>query len=111
MDLGKDAGIGEDEVARSQPFVRSLMVQRLEGVWSLIQDHVARCKEDERPIDPRYLDLGLRAMKELARIYRLDKEVKAPEAEDPTRIRDPAALVLEQLRELEARSKGTETSP
>jgi hypothetical protein len=105
MDLEPSPGIGEDEVARSQPYVRLQTIQRLEGLWATVQAHVAACQADERPVDPRYLDLGLRVLREEARLYRLDKVVKVAEAEDADRVVDPAAVVLAQLQQLEARTQ------
>lgn len=100
----REPGIGEDELARAQPFVRALTVRRYEDLWTVIQDHIKEAQTGERPIDARYLELGVRILREEAALYRLSKPPgPMPEEEDPTRIRDPAALVEEQLKALESK--------
>lgn len=106
----RELGIGEDELARAQPFVRGLTIQRYEDLLAIIHDHVKEAQAGERPLDPRYLELEVRILREEAALYRLAKPPgPIPEEEDPTRIKDPAALVEEQLKELEAKIKGEES--
>ena len=92
-------GIGEEELARSAPMVRALVVQRLEQLWSVCQPHVDGTVD--RP-DPRFVEAGIRVTDRLIRMYRLDQP--AAHVEDPdARPVDPAALVAAGLRELRDR--------
>jgi hypothetical protein len=91
--------IGEEQILQAQPKVRALQIQRLELIWNLVE---ARIKEaDELPIDPRFLEIGLRTLKAEETLYRLTKP--APPSEDEEQ--DPQALSTERkamlLRTLE----------
>lgn len=66
---GAELGIGEDEVTKSSPMVRALLVQRLEQIWSVVQPHVT----GDVKADPRFIEAGIRVLDRLAKLYRLDQ--------------------------------------
>lgn len=94
--------ITDEQVIANAPRVRALQIQRLEEVWERV--HV-RIQEDEagtRPLDPRFLEIGLRALKEEALIYRLNR--LAPVVEEEEEVAggvDRLALVMSQLAGVE----------
>lgn len=99
--------VGEEELIEAAPRVRALQIQRYEDLWKVVQDHIHTHEEAERPIDPRYLEIGVRILKEEAGLYRLNRSIPVSEdAEDTNGAIDRAQLVEAQLQELEARAKG-----
>ncbi len=97
--------ISEEQLAQDAPRVRALLIQRLELVWARVEQRIRDDIDGHRSIDPRYLEIGLRALKDEAIHYRLAK-VPAPveEEEDPTiQAIDRGALVLDYLEGVEAR--------
>lgn len=98
--------ITEEQLAQDGPRVRALHIQRLELAWSIVEGRIHEDQQGIRPIDPRFLEIGLRALKEEAVLYRLSKPAPAAEEEEP----DPAILavdradlVLASLEQIEAR--------
>jgi hypothetical protein len=94
-----DLGIGEEEVTRSQPMVRALLVQRLEQIWNQCQPHV----DGSVKPDPRFIEAGIRVLDRLAKLYRLDQSLTSAELspEDPKRHAVTQAMTA--LAEFEAR--------
>jgi len=105
-ELQAPVGIGDEHLAASAPYVRALLVTRLEQIWAACQPYILGVDEQGtrlRP-DPRFVESGLRCLDRLASLYRLDKPVAgAVEAGQGTR--DPKELALAALVELEARMK------
>ncbi len=99
--------ITEEQLAESQPRVRALQIQRYEKIWDRIQERIVEDEQGERPIDPRFLELGIRVLKEEAGIYRLGRVAQAVEEEEDPSITgvDRMATVMRQLEELEARKR------
>ena len=97
--------ITDENLAEAAPRVRALLVGRYEEVWDRVKVRIIEDQAGTRPLDPRFLEIGLRALKETAAIYRLGRPAPvAEEAEDPTiTATDRAALVLQALEELEAK--------
>jgi hypothetical protein len=94
-------GIRDEELHDSAPLVRALVVQRYEQIWSTVEPHVTG--EVGKP-DPRFIEAGIRVLKELTALYRLHAPV--PGADQPQgELVAPADLVLAGLRELEARMR------
>lgn len=97
-----------DEQVREQgPAIRGQLIQRLERIWELVSAEIER-GELEAHQDPRFLELGLRTLDRIAKLYRLLDAPKV-QAEEPE---DEGAVVLrnrqqveQQLRELEAKVK------
>src|SRR4029450_3819583 len=98
--------ISEDQLVEDGPRVRALIVQRLELVWARCEQRIRDDMDGTRPIDPRFLEIALRAEKDLALHYRLNKiPVPVEEEEDPSiQGVDRGALVLNFLEGVEARS-------
>jgi hypothetical protein len=84
--------------------VRGLQVQRLELLWSVVEDHVREVRAGDRMLDPRMLEIGARVLKDEAAIYRLGKAAPVAEDEEDMFVGvDRRALVLESLKDVEAR--------
>jgi hypothetical protein len=97
--------IDEDQLHAAKPKVRALHVQRYEQLWSIVNDKIRESDDQDRPLDPRYLELGIKILKEESLLYRLNKVEAASveEEDDPAAGIDRAAEVLAQLEILEAR--------
>jgi hypothetical protein len=97
--------INEDQLTEDGPRVRALIIQRLELMWNRCEQRIRDDMNGTRPIDPRFLEIGLRAVKDLALHYRLNKiPVPVEEEEDPSlQAVDRGALVLDFLEGVEAR--------
>lgn len=105
-------GISEDNLQAAQPFVRAQTVQRYEDLYRVVTGHLKACEDDDRPLDPRYLEIGIRILKEESILYRLARPpVSKDDDEDPSVITDAAAQVEAQLLELEDRLRGDSDQP
>lgn len=96
------AGIGEEELGTQAPLVRALLVRRLELMWRGLEPFV---DPGQGKPDPRFMEAGIRVLDRLARLYRLDAPVSAPDTahdDDPV---TPAELVAHQVAEIEARMR------
>lgn len=107
MELTPGAGIGDEQVVQSQPFVRALAVQRLEMIWRTCEPHVnVPLDEDGHPLykaDPRFVEAAIRVLDRLARWYRLDHPQVGGNDPDPGSLVDQRELARKQIRELTAR--------
>lgn len=94
-----ELGIGEEEVARSAPMVRALLVQRLEQIWTQCQPHV----DGSVKPDPRFIEAGIRVLDRLAKLYRLDQALTPSlvTVQDPQQAAVTSAMTL--LNDIEAR--------
>jgi len=103
-ELQAPPGIADEQLAASAPYVRALVVARLEQIWAACQPYIIGVDEQGTQLrpDPRFVESGLRCLDRLAALYRLDKPV-AGGAELVSAARDPRELVLASLAELEAR--------
>jgi hypothetical protein len=98
--------IGEDQLEEAKPRVRAQTIRRYEELYARVQERVREDEAGERPLDPRFLELGIRILKEEAALYRLGRIAPAVEEEDDQMAGvDRAQVVAEQLAELEARRK------
>jgi hypothetical protein len=99
--------ITEEQLTEDAPRVRALLIQRLELVWARCEQRIRDDINGTRPIDPRFLEIGLRALKDEATHYRLAKTPPPVEEEDDPTIQaiDRGALVLDYLESVEARIK------
>jgi hypothetical protein len=94
--------ITDEDLNDAGPRVRALLVQRYEEIWDRVKVRIIDDQQGNRPLDPRFLEIGLRALKETSSIYRLGRS--APVVEDEEDVMsgvDRAQLVLEQLSRLE----------
>lgn len=106
LQLSPDAGIGEEQVSASAPFVRALAVQRLEMIWRACEPHINLSPDDlelgHRP-DPRFVEAGIRVIDRLSGLYGLLKPI-APASSGPDEGRDELRSKAEALiMELEQR--------
>lgn len=105
------AGIGEEEVAASAPYVRALTVQRLEQIWAACEPHILVSREDrelgQRP-DPRFVEAGIRVLDRLGAIYGLLKPSRAIEGSGLEGQDELRAAASEQIRQLELKIRGEE---
>ena len=92
-------GIADEQIHQSAPYVRALVVERLELVWSACQPQIDRT---EGKPDPRFVEAGLRCLKELAAVYRLHQPVPSA-TERADELVSKAEMVRAQLLALEAR--------
>lgn len=100
--------ISEDDLEEARPRVLAQTVGRYEDLYRVVRAHVTEAEQGERPLDPRYLEIGIRILKEESLLYRLGRPtVVREEEEDLSRVIDPAQQVLAQLVELEARVAAT----
>lgn len=99
--------ISEEQLAEDGPRVRALAIQRLELVWTVVEARIRADLDGTRPADPRYLEIGLRAIKDETLLYRLAKTPPLVEEEEDPAIQgvDRGALVLDYLESVEARIK------
>lgn len=101
--------IGEDELQDAAPRVRAQTIGRLEDLYRVVRNQIESSEDGERPLDPRYLEIGIRILKEESILYRLTRPPAVREdEEDPSHVVDPAEQVRAQLLELEARQRGPE---
>jgi hypothetical protein len=97
----------DDDIATAKPRVRWLHLQRYEQLWDRVQERVHQDKDHDngRPIDPRFLEIGIRILKEEAALYQMGRVLPPVEEDDDPSITgvDRQALVLAQLEDLEAK--------
>lgn len=105
-----EAGINEEHVADSGPFVRALVVQRLEQVWRACEPHI---NPDQESLDlgfrrdPRYIEAGIRVLDRLTAIYGLLKPHSTQADPDAGSSSDQRAALVRELEELESKIQGT----
>jgi hypothetical protein len=104
MSPSGDWRIGEEELYESQPRVRALIVRRYEALYALVEAHIAQAEESGRSGDPRFLEIGVRVLREMSALYRMGSPPKVSEEDaDPNAGVDPASLVLASLAEIEGK--------
>lgn len=113
LPVERGAGIGEEEVAQSAPFIRALVVQRLEQVWAACEPHILVSREDRelgvRP-DPRFVEAGIRVIDRLGSIYGLLRPARTTEGTGLEGQDELRAAAIEQIRQLERKMKGEDGS-
>lgn len=103
LELTPEMGIGDEELSRSAPLVRALVVQRLELMWRTCEPFINA--EAGKP-DPRFIEAGIRVTDRLTRLYRLDAPVPGLNEPDSVSRVDSRELVRAQVGQLEARMTG-----
>lgn len=103
--------ITDEDLSEAGPRVRALLVQRYEEIWDRVKVRIIDDQQGNRPLDPRFLEIGLRALKETSTIYRLGRAVAAVEEDEDAVLTsvDRQALVLGQLADLEAKHAAAES--
>ena len=99
--------VSEEQLVEAQPRVRALQIQRYEEIWDRIQERIGEDKDGTRPIDPRFLELGIRVLKEEAGLYRLGRVAAAAEEEADDQLTgvDRRDLIEDRLKEIEAKNQ------
>lgn len=95
--------IYEDDITEAGPRVRAQTLMRLEMIWEACQPHI---NGDGGKPDPRFIEAGMRCLREEIKLYRLDQpQVTASTSATPTQEAVRAAF-RDQVRELETRLPG-----
>jgi hypothetical protein len=98
--------LDDTTLAEKAPAIRALVAQRLEQIWQACLPHIDG--DIPNPSAPM-VELGLRATRELSRLFRLD----APAHGDPAAVTGTnigvRELVAGHLAVLEARMRGEDT--
>ena len=104
--------ITEEQLADAQPRVRALQIQRYERLYGRVDERVQEDERGERPLDPRFLELGIRILKEEFLLYRLGRAPATQEEDEDPAIQgvDRMDMVLRQLAEIEAKKAKAEES-
>jgi hypothetical protein len=101
--------ITEDNLVEAQPRVRAEQILRYEQMFRVVQGRIQDDEDGTHPLDPRFLELGIRILKEEAGIYRLGKVLVAVEEEEDPTLQgiDRRATVEAKLQELEDKVRAT----
>lgn len=101
--------ISDTDLAKDQGRMRALIALRLEALWAGCAPFIEARTDPESGIvlkpDPRFLETGLRVLRDLGRLYRVD----APASQDPGAAQVPVSdrvIVARQLQELEDKITG-----
>lgn len=102
----------DTDISRDQARMRALIAVRLERVWAACEPHLEPLVDPDTGerigrADPRFVEAGLRVLRDLGRLYRVEQPVpQDPEAgKVPVEVRE---LVARRLEELEARMRAPE---
>lgn len=96
--------LDDGTISTDAPYIRALIAQRLELVWRACLPHIDGSREaDGYSVSAPLVDVGLRALKELSKIYRLDNPVAASQEQIAGTNTDFRALVAGNLDQLEQR--------
>lgn len=96
--------ITDTDLETMRPMVRRLVVQRLQALWSAAEPHVTG--EEPNP-SAAMMELGLKATRDLAAIFKVTTVAAGDPEPDPTvAVTRDRQMVLESMRQLEARSQG-----
>jgi hypothetical protein len=90
-------------ITESAGRVRWQIMRRLELVWQTCEPHlVTSVEEHGTPPDPRWAEIGLRALDRQAKLYRLDRPLAAVDPDDePVSESATRAAILASLEALE----------
>lgn len=96
--------VTEEMLAESAGRARWLIMGRLEKIWKTCEPHIdgSRLEEQGSPPDPRWAEIGLRALDRLVKLQRLDRPaVAVPEDDEPADEARTREAILAQLEALE----------
>lgn len=97
--------IEEEDLYRSQGTVRAMLVTRYEGLWALCDGQRREAEDLGARVDPRWAEIGVRVLKELAGLYRLGSPPRlAEEDSDVLHGLDPRVVALQALEDLAAKA-------
>lgn len=101
-ELVLDAGITDEQINQDAPRMRALLAMRYEMIWQTCEPHVNGDRQaDGLGSDPRFIEAGIRTLRDLSRLYKLDRPAQG-ELTPATGV-DVAELVSSRLAQLEAR--------
>lgn len=105
--------ITEDDLERSKGRLRYQTMQRYEDIVALVRRRMQEDEAGERPLDPRYLEIYVRVLKEQTLLARLNRITAAQEEEDsPLALSvDAVAMIEAQLAEVEEKVKARTAPP
>lgn len=99
--------ITDEDLIRSAPTVRALLVGRLEAMWRPIEAALQVAQDPALPVDPRLLEIGIRVVEKEAALYGITRPRPVAPEEEPELGLDPAvdrrAMVEGRLAEIEKR--------
>ena len=109
LDLNQAPRLDDEELSRQAPLIRAQVGIRYEQLWKAALPGILNMNEDpDWRVDPRLVEAGIRILRNMATLYRLDQPAQT-EREEPTATRaGTAALVLGHLDQLAARMSGQE---
>lgn len=113
LEPGPGRGISEENVTESAPFVRALVVSRLEQAWRACDPHIQVQRNPDtglimRP-DPRFIEAGIRILDRLSDLYRLTKTGMPPAGVDQEDREALVGLAQLQIAAMEDRLRETGT--
>lgn len=111
LEPGPGAGITEENVVDSAPFVRALVVSRLEQAWRAVDPHIQVQRNPDtglimRP-DPRFIEAGIRILDRLSDLYHLTKSGMAVQGKDLEDREVLVGLAQVQIAAMEERLRET----
>ena len=106
LQLPEGAGISDEHLNTDAPYVRAIVIQRLEQAWRACEPHLVVQHNPEtglvmRP-DVRFVEAGIRIVDRLASIYRLHAPGKSSDGEREDR-EAVAARVLASIEDMETK--------
>lgn len=102
--------LDEQTLSQDAPFVRALVAARLEVLWQQVNGHIQSRADVELEPDVRVVEAGVRILKSLSSLYRLDSPAGTPEELVGGTNLSTRALVAAQLDTLEQRMRQDEHS-
>lgn len=97
--------LDDTDLSQDAPYMRALVAQRLEVLWQQVQGHIQARADVELEPDVRVVEAGVRILKGLSTLYRLDAPAGTPEELVGGTNLSTRALVAAQLEELEKRTR------
>lgn len=104
VDLTQMPRLDDEELSQKAPFIRAQVAMRYEELWRAALPGIMNTESspDWRP-DPRFVEAGIRILRNMASLYRLDEPAQR-EREEVAGTRTPVIdLVESSLAALEAR--------
>lgn len=106
LQIPQGAGISDEHLTQDAPYVRALVIARLEQAWRACEPHLMVQENPAtglvmRP-DVRFVEAGIRIIDRLATLYRLHHPAKGSSEEHQGR-EAVAGRVLAQIEEMEAK--------
>lgn len=104
--------ITDEDLVRSAPAVRALLVSRLEAMWRPIEVAMQVAQDPALPVDPRLLEIGIRLVDKEAQLYGITRP--KPVVEEERELEgldvgvDRRAMIEDRLKQIEERFRKAE---